>query len=599
MRVATPTVSWHNRERVASVDFQPTAYPSQTPNGTKSGYPTRLATAGDDKHVLIWELIIDDSGKVEPNCLCDLNRHQNSVNVVRWSPNGKLLASGDTDSTIYVWHYEEKEAAPDIFSEEECIRRENWSIHKCLRGHLNDVVGIAWSPDSNFLLSCSTDGTAIVFNVKKGDKVKILSDHHGWVNGVAWDPKTKHVATLASDRCLRLFGTKSFNYARKVRTCKLSLAGEPERNVRLFHDDTFMSFYRRMDYSPDGELLAIPSGVIEADGPPHTGKIPHCTHLFSRLNYTKPILSLPGKEFSVCVRFSPVKYTLRPVMRKKKPAEVDPNLPPPPTPNNNSKPLAVWEKYETILALPYRMVFAVASQNTVTFYDTQQCDPFAQVSRIHYVGLNDVSWSSDGNTLLVASTDGFCSVVNFKEGEIGEVYDENAPVANQAVKQTKGKAVLQAAPATTKEGISLNKEGVASPAEIKIRSVKEGGKANPKRLQLITLSSPSSKDKKPADNTSAPGVESHKQESAVVDVEKKRVALTPVEPQKNTTSHNTGQDVDTKKEPEQPVKKRAQLFPVTSTSQASSKASESDSSTSSAPSTEAKPKKRAQLITLK
>ena len=82
----------------------------------------------------------------------------------------------------------------------------------------------------------------------QGDKVKILSDHHGWVNGVAWDPKTKHVATLASDRCLRLFGTKSFNYARKVRTCKLSLAGEPERNVRLFHDDTFMSFYRRMDY---------------------------------------------------------------------------------------------------------------------------------------------------------------------------------------------------------------------------------------------------------------------------------------------------------------------------------------------------------------
>ena len=51
--------------------------------------------------------------------------------------------------------------------------------------------------------------------------------------------------------------------------------------------------------------------------------------------------------------------------------------------------------------------------------------------------------SSDGNTLLVASTDGFCSVVNFKEGEIGEVYDENVPVANQAVKQTKGKAVLQ------------------------------------------------------------------------------------------------------------------------------------------------------------
>ena len=27
------------------------------------------------------------------------------------------------------------------------------------------------------------------------------------------------------------------------------------RNVRLFHDDTFPSFYRRLDFSPDGKVL--------------------------------------------------------------------------------------------------------------------------------------------------------------------------------------------------------------------------------------------------------------------------------------------------------------------------------------------------------
>ena len=37
------------------------------------------------------------------------------------------------------------------------------------------------------------------------------------------------------------------------------------------------------------------------------------------------------------------------------------------------------------------------------------------------------------------------------------------------------------------------REGVCSLASIKIRSVKEGGKPNPKRLQLITISSPKSK----------------------------------------------------------------------------------------------------------
>jgi len=582
--VATPTVSWHNRERVSSLDFQPVAYPSQTPNGTKSGYPTRLATAGDDKHVLIWELTIDESGKVEPMCLCDLNRHQNSVNVVRWSNNGRLLASGDTDSTIYVSQYEEKEAPPDIFSDDgiETIRRENWSIMKCLRGHLQDVVGIAWSPDSNFLFSCSTDGTAIVFNVKKGDKVKILSDHNGWVNGVVWDPKNKHVATIASDRCLRLFGTKSFNYARKVRTCKLAVAGTPEgRNVRLFHDDTFMSFYRRLDFSPDGELLAIPSGVIDADGLPSEAKVPHCTHLFSRLNYTKPIISLPGKEFSVCVRFSPVKYTLRPVPRKEPIASKS---------QTGSANQNVWEKYETMLALPYRMVFAIATQNTVTFYDTQQCEPFAQVSRIHYVGLNDISWAPDGQTLLVASTDGFCSVVNFKDGEIGEMYDENKAVAATATHTAE--SIIKSPPAaTSKEGISLNREGVASlvaeasPAaqSIKIRSVKEGGKANPQRLQLITLSSPSAADKKAAAAAkAAPAVPQAEAPSSGCE-EKKRVALTPVVAEGGSTCNQL---------PEQPVKKRAQLFPVTS------KAPSSSSDHQSAEASTSKEKKRATLISL-
>ena len=30
--------------------------------------------------------------------------------------------------------------------------------------------------------------------------------------------------------------------------------------------------------------------------------------------------------------------------------------------------------------------------------------------------------SSDGNTLVVSSTDGYCSIINFKKGELGEIY---------------------------------------------------------------------------------------------------------------------------------------------------------------------------------
>jgi hypothetical protein len=44
MKVYTPLISWHNRERVSSADFQPVAYPNGQP---------RLATGGDDKHVIV------------------------------------------------------------------------------------------------------------------------------------------------------------------------------------------------------------------------------------------------------------------------------------------------------------------------------------------------------------------------------------------------------------------------------------------------------------------------------------------------------------------------------------------------------------------
>ena len=106
MKVSTPAISWHNRERISSVDFQPICYP-QTDN---SRFVSRLASGGDDKHVVIWDINVgedcienkNESGKVEPSCLCDLSRHQNTVNIVRWSPNGKILASGDSGETMLI-----------------------------------------------------------------------------------------------------------------------------------------------------------------------------------------------------------------------------------------------------------------------------------------------------------------------------------------------------------------------------------------------------------------------------------------------------------------------------------------------------------------
>lgn len=110
----------------------------------------------------------------------------------------------------------------------------------------------------------------------------------------------------------------------------------------------------------------------------------------------RPVVYLPGKEFSVAVRFSPMKYELRPVKRQAAKKQISPKTSlqddNESIKDSETDELKPWEKYQTIFCLPYRMIYAVATQNSIMMYDTQQTEPFARISRIHYIGLNDLSW---------------------------------------------------------------------------------------------------------------------------------------------------------------------------------------------------------------
>lgn len=86
--------------------------------------------------------------------------------------------------------------------------------------------------------------------------------------------------------------------------------------------------------------------------------------------------------------------------------------------------------------LPYRMIFAIATKNSVRLYDTQQQMPFAVISNIHYARLTDLAWSSDGTALIVSSFDGFCTLITFEKGELGKVYEK--PIAAKMDETTTG-----------------------------------------------------------------------------------------------------------------------------------------------------------------
>ena len=52
--------------------------------------------------------------------------------------------------------------------------------------------------------------------------------------------------------------------------------------------------------------------------------------------------------------------------------------------------------------LPYRMVFSIATLDSILLYDTQQTAPFGFIGNIHYAALTDVAWYVlSGNNYLI------------------------------------------------------------------------------------------------------------------------------------------------------------------------------------------------------
>lgn len=85
-------------------------------------------------------------------------------------------------------------------------------------------------------------------------------------------------------------------------------------------------------------------------------------------------------------------------------------------------------------SLPYRYVYAIATEDSVFFYHTQSLTPFSYICGIHYSNLSDLSWSPDGKYLIITSIDGFCTFVFFKQNELGKVYQE--PVSESSSSTT-------------------------------------------------------------------------------------------------------------------------------------------------------------------
>lgn len=90
------------------------------------------------------------------------------------------------------------------------------------------------------------------------------------------------------------------------------------------------------------------------------------------------------------------------------------------------------EKSELFTLGDYRCVYAVISQDTLYVHDTFQRMPLASFTNLHFGTLTDISWysciayfrSSNGQMLILSSSDGYCSLIVFDNGDLGDLAEK-------------------------------------------------------------------------------------------------------------------------------------------------------------------------------
>ncbi|KAL8775770.1 MAG: hypothetical protein Q9194_003651 [Teloschistes cf. exilis] len=351
---------------------------------------SRLVTAAGDGYVRVWSteaaFNAADPSFHGPRQLASMSYHSGTIHTVRFSGNGRYLASGADDKIVCVYTFDPHPPTHNTaFGTDEPPPVETWKIHRRLIGHDNDVQDLGWSHDSSILVSVGLDSKVVVWSGYTFEKLKTISGHQSLVKGITFDPANKYFATASDDRTVKLWrftspGPNSTAYDQMSNFVLEKSIENPFKNSPL------TTYFRRCSWSPDGNHIAAANAV---NGPVSSVAI------INRSIWDGDI-HLIGHEgpVEVCA-FSPRLFSKV-------------------RPSNQS----VDGKGQNLSNLV--TVIACAGQDkALSIWITSNPRPLVITQELAVKSLSDLAWTPDGLNLFITSLDGSIICVSFEPGELG------------------------------------------------------------------------------------------------------------------------------------------------------------------------------------
>jgi WD40 repeat protein len=180
------------------------------------------------------------------------------IKGIRFSPNGRTVATADTDNMVRLWSLEGK-------------------LLHTLTGHQDVVNSVNFSPDGKLIVSASNDRTAKIWN-REGKLLQTLSGHQGLLLSASFSPDGRTVITGSTDKTIKFWNLEG----ELLKTIPIDTTGSTGPN----------------SVSPDGKMIAV--DTVSESG-----------YSVLLLSFTgKKLQQLKHKNFIWSVTFSPDSKTI-------------------------------------------------------------------------------------------------------------------------------------------------------------------------------------------------------------------------------------------------------------------------------------------------